>query len=118
MPRPESVIHTSKEFSGFNDTGADYFNENYKIFDIKTINSWVKTPCNDKGVWIVDWELVKDNYIEINALYSNYIKNGFTTSKVAVGKMLKQKGVVVANKKINGKSVNLYVGIRDLTETD
>ena len=50
--------------------------------------------------------------------YSNYIKNGFTTSKVAVGKMLKQKGVVVANKKINGKSVNLYVGIRDLTETD
>jgi hypothetical protein len=111
MVRPESVLYMTKEISGFNENGnANYFKENFKITDDNEIKTWINKK-NEKGLYLVDWEKVKDNYIECNELYNKYLNAGFVCSKIAMSKKLYPLGIVSSVKKIDGRAVNVYVGI-------
>jgi len=110
--RPDCVIHVSKEMSGYNESGNEYFNK-FKLIDKETIKSYIKQERNDKGVWLVHWDKVQENYIECIVLYDHYIRDGFIISKVAFGKKLLSLGIIVAQRKVNNKSLQVYVGISD-----
>ena len=115
LSRPESVEYITKEMSGFNDSGnASYFKDNYKIAEENEIKTWIKQEKNNKGVWLVHWDLVDNFYIECNELYMNYLKSGFSCSKVAMSKKLNSLGIISGSKKIDGRAVNVYIGIRNI----
>ena len=74
----------------------------------------IKQEKNNKGVWLVHWDLVDNFYIECNELYMNYLKSGFSCSKVAMSKKLNSLGIISGSKKIDGRAVNVYIGIRNI----
>lgn len=114
--RPECVITISKQMSGYNDNNEEYFRNNYKITDAKTIESWIIEEKNNKGVWRVDWSLVNENYIECSKMYKTYLESGYSGSNILFGKKLFKIGIISSVKKINGRSNNVYVGITDNNE--
>ena len=61
----------------------------------------------------MDWELVKHNFIECSKVYNKYLADGLTGSKILVVKKLMKMGIITGNKKMNGKSLNVYVGMTD-----
>ena len=115
MKRPASVISITKEMSGYNESGnSSYFKENFNITNDTEIKTWIKTEKNDKGICLVHWDKIANNFIECNELYSLYLKAGYTSSKVAMGKKLAAIGIISSVKKIDGRSVNVYIGIRNI----
>ena len=92
----------------------DYIKNKYIIIDDKIIKSWIKQDKNDKGLYLVDWDKVGQNYIKSCDIYDDYIDNNNYRSKKALGIFLKSNGVITSNKKISGKSVNVYVGIKNI----
>ena len=116
LSRPENVVSVSKQMSGYNDSNDEYFRNNYKITDADIIQDWILEDKNEKGVWLLKWNSVGDNYIECSKIYKKYLDDGFSGSSVLFGKKLKKMGIIVGNRKINNKSVNVYVGITDNDE--
>lgn len=113
LERPKCVASISKQMSGYNDSNDEYFTSNYTLIDADTIKTWIKTDKNDKGIWLVYWGKVGDYYIECSKMYKKYLDDGFTGSRILFGKKLFKMGIIVSQKKINGKCNNVYVGITD-----
>ena len=113
LERPKCVVSISKQMSGYNDSNDEYFTTNYTLIDADTIKTWIKSDRNDKGICLVDWDKVGDNYIECSKMYKKYLDDGFTGSRILFGKKLFKMGIIVSTKKVNGKAVNVYVGITD-----
>ena len=113
LSRPDTVISISKQMSGYNDSNEEYFKNNYKITDADIIENWISTDKKEKGVWGVKWSLIGNNDIECSKLYKKHLDDGFNGSNVIFGKKLRKMGIIVATKKINGRSSNVFIGITD-----
>ena len=107
-----------KEMSGFNDSNDEYFYSNYKISESSIIESWIVEEKNIKGMYRVDWGLVGENYIENSKVYTKYLSNGFSGSKINLGKKLFKLGILPSQKTINGLNHTVYVGITDKISAD
>jgi hypothetical protein len=113
LERPECVVTVSKQMSGFNESNDEYFKNNYIFTDAETIESWIIEGKNDKGIHRVDWGLVQHNFMECSKVYNKYLADGLTGSRILVGKKLIKMGIISSTKKVNGKSLNVYVGMTD-----
>lgn len=114
MARPASVVHVSKEMSGFNDTDIQKFlQDNYVVTVLHTVKSWVVGGKNERGLFLVDWRQVGDNYVTFDLLYEAYLKQGNTISVHSFGRKLSTIGYVKTIKKIDGKTCYVIVGIRE-----
>ena len=63
---------------------------------------------------MVHWDNVNEFYIECNDLYQAYLKAGYSSSKVAMSKTLYLLGIISGSKKIDGRTVNVYIGIKNI----
>ena len=113
LERPESVIKISKEMSGFSSNNDEYFYNNYSFISKDIIESWIFQEKNEKGVYIVHWDKVGNNFIECSKVYNKYLMDGLIGSKINIGKKLINMGVITSVKRINGKSCNVYIGMSD-----
>jgi len=115
LAKPESVIQESKERSGAGDCGLSWLNEYYELLPkgqtLATLNGGYDWEEIDKSHGKIPY------YTPFEYIYQKYITHGNVDSKINVGKMLKNMGCKAANKKINGKSTRVYVGIRSVYKT-
>lgn len=94
----------------------DYFKSKYIITDNEVIKSWIIQNKNEKGICLVDWKKVNNNYIKCCDIHEDYIQNNSYRSKKALGTFLNSLGIISCNKKISGKSYCVYVGISNMNE--
>ena len=114
IPKPDCVITTTNEATGFNNA-ENYFEDNYKILDVDVIKSYVTRGKDKNGIYTVDLDKVKDNWITQQKVFEKYLQDGNTITKSALTKKLASKGIIVAVKKVMGKTCTCYMGMREYT---
>jgi hypothetical protein len=117
LPKPDSVIATTNEATGFNNT-KNYFEDNYKILEPDVIKSYIRQEKNKNGICLVDGDKVDINWIKSDTVFEKYVIECNTTTKTDLTKKLAQKGIIVAEKKILGKTCKIYVGMREYTDEE
>jgi phage/plasmid-associated DNA primase len=115
LVKPECVITESKERSGADECGVSWISDNYEIMPKATLDTFrTKDGGFDLDKLDEHTKDEKDYFTVFDYIYQKYMKGGNVDSKVNVGKMLKRMGCETARKKISGKTIKVYVGIRSV----
>ena len=117
IPKPDCVITTTNDATGYNDAN-NYFEENYKISDPDVIQTFIKQGKNANGIYLVHWDKVDNNFITQQKVFEKYLQSGDTTTKLDLTKKLARKGIIVAERKVLGRNLKHYIGMREYTDEE
>jgi len=103
-PKPESVLHKTRELSGAGESGSDWIKERYDVHE--------NPKLFEKNDGKIDWKIAEGWFLHFDTVYSIYLDTGSKISKTRFGLELKKMGLLTGDKKIKGKKRVVIIGLR------
>lgn len=111
-PKPEFVKSEVAERTGANRGGFEWIEANYEIYKSKDILKDFNGVMTKEGIYRFDWKKVGDWYVVIENVHDWFIKDGNLLTATEFGKLLTKHHIYPAQRKINGRTKRVRVGMR------
>jgi len=97
---------------GGKDGISDWVNSKYEIYPGNIIKDFEAQHNYSQTAYLFNWTKVKDNYVQASIIHQYFCNDVRTCSTTKFGKELKKMGFINAQKRIDGRKMNIWVGLR------